>query len=58
MNKEKRPLDSLLTNKTIDEINTAYVDKLDQGISISEENLFRLIMDENLAGTKKYRDLI
>ena len=29
MNKEKRPLDSLLTNKTIDEINAAYVDKLD-----------------------------
>lgn len=29
MNKEKIPLDSLLTNKTIDEINEAYIDKLD-----------------------------
>ncbi|CAD8142537.1 unnamed protein product [Paramecium octaurelia] len=58
MNKEKRPLDQLLTNKTIDEINSAYVDKLDQGIEISEGNLFRLVMDENLPGTKKYKDLI
>ncbi|CAD8138108.1 unnamed protein product [Paramecium pentaurelia] len=58
MNKEKRPLDSLLTNKTIDEINEAYIDKLDQGIKLSEDNLFRLIMDENLPGTKKYKDLL
>ncbi|CAK60672.1 unnamed protein product (macronuclear) [Paramecium tetraurelia] len=60
MNKEKRPLDQLLTNKTIDEINSAYIDKLDQGIEISEGNLFRLVMDENLPGTKKYKrsDLI
>ncbi|CAD8046401.1 unnamed protein product [Paramecium sonneborni] len=58
MNKEKRPLNQLLTNKTIDEINSAYVDKLDQGIKLSESNLFRLIMDENQPGLKKYKDLI
>ena len=42
----------LMTNKTLSEINEAYVDKLDQGIKISESNLFRLVMDENLGGTK------
>ncbi|CAD8138308.1 unnamed protein product [Paramecium pentaurelia] len=58
MKKEKRYLDQVITPKIIDEINEAYKDKLDQGIKLKDDNLFRLIMDENLPGTKKYKDLI
>ncbi|CAD8140465.1 unnamed protein product [Paramecium octaurelia] len=58
MKKEKRPLDQTLTPKIIEEINEAYKDKLDQGIKLQDDNLFRLVMDENLPGTKQYKNLI
>ncbi|CAD8170403.1 unnamed protein product [Paramecium octaurelia] len=48
----------LITNHIGQEIHKAYVDRLEQGISISQGNLFRLLMDENLQGTRAYKDLI
>ncbi|CAK79159.1 unnamed protein product (macronuclear) [Paramecium tetraurelia] len=48
----------LITNQIGQEIHKAYVDRLEQGISISQDNLFRLLMDENLQGTRAYKDLI
>ncbi|CAD8046668.1 unnamed protein product [Paramecium primaurelia] len=58
MKKDRRSLDQVITPKIIEEINEAYKDKLDQGIKLKDDNLFRLIMDENLPGTKQYKDLI
>ncbi|CAD8046757.1 unnamed protein product [Paramecium sonneborni] len=58
MKYDKRPLDYIITPKNLEEINQAYKDKLDQGIKLRDDNLFRLVMDENLPGTKKYKDLI
>ena len=41
-----------------EEIEKAYIDRIDSSIKLSSSNLFRLVMDENLGGTKQYKDLI
>ncbi|CAD8093785.1 unnamed protein product [Paramecium primaurelia] len=58
LEEKKQKVKDLITNQIGQEIHKAYVDRLEQGISISSNNLFRLLMDENLEGTKIYKDLI
>ncbi|CAD8070870.1 unnamed protein product [Paramecium sonneborni] len=58
LEQKKQKLKDLITNEIGQEIHKAYVDRLEPEISISQSNLFRLLMDENLDGTKMYKDLL
>ncbi|CAK61412.1 unnamed protein product (macronuclear) [Paramecium tetraurelia] len=58
VSKEKLKIKELLGQKLEKEINQAYYSRLEPNISISPKNLFRLIMDDGLPGTSKYKDLL
>ncbi|CAD8090559.1 unnamed protein product [Paramecium sonneborni] len=58
LEQKKQKQKDLITNQIGQEIHRAYFDRLESGISISSNNLFRLLMDENLDGTRIYKDLL
>ncbi|CAD8189187.1 unnamed protein product [Paramecium octaurelia] len=58
LSKGKSRLQDLVNPKMGQEIHQAYYSRLEPNIKISSTNLFRLIMDDGLQGTSKYKDLI
>ncbi|CAK92738.1 unnamed protein product (macronuclear) [Paramecium tetraurelia] len=58
LSKGKSRLQDLVNPKMGQEIHQAYYSRLEPNIKISSTNLFRLILDDGLEGTSKYKDLL
>ncbi|CAD8200294.1 unnamed protein product [Paramecium pentaurelia] len=58
LSKGKSRLQDIVNQKMGQEIHQAYFSRLESNIKISSKNLFRLIMDDGLQGTSKYKDLL
>ncbi|CAD8208080.1 unnamed protein product [Paramecium octaurelia] len=56
--KGKSRIKDLVNQKLGQEIHQAYYSRLEPNIKISSNNLFRLVMDDGLPGTSKYKDLL
>ncbi|CAD8109435.1 unnamed protein product [Paramecium sonneborni] len=54
----KQKLQEIINPKIGQEIHKAYYSRLEPKMKISQKNLFRLIMDDGLVGTSKYKELL